>query len=616
MNWEHLKTYIWVRWRLSVNQIKRAGTFGAVVAAVLNGLRILGGAIMFLTGLLVGIFALGKVEPRVVMAVWDGVAAAFILFWMIGLLSELQRTELLSLNNFMHLPVSPSGAFLINYVGSSVGLALILFLPAMLGLSAGLTLSRGIGMLTLFPLVVAFFLMITAVTYQFRGWLAGMMTNPRRRRTIVAIVSLAFILVFQLPNILTNFNPAFREKRQARAETRKEISELKKELDAGRITQKEYAAKETAMRTAMASDFARDSGKIFEYLRVVNGVVPPGWLPYGAESAAGGRAIPVAACVFGMALLGAASLRRSYKTTIRLYTGDFGKPRAKRAAKANAAPKAAAGIKAAPVTGAAFLEKRLPRMSEQVSAVTLAGLRSLLRSTEVKMMMLTPVIMSIVFGGMLLGHRGEIPGLLRPLSALGFAAFMLILSMTGFAGNTFAFDRSGFRAYVLSGVARKDILLGKNLAFLPFAALLMALAIAVSEWLNPMRIDHLAAAVIQIFPLYLLFCITANVLSILSPLTLKQGSGMPASHQGVRTLFQLLFMVVVPIPLGCTLLPLGIEALFSAAGWLEGYPVFLTLGILQAVVVWWAYRKVIDAQGILLQKNEIKILEVVCQKGE
>lgn len=616
MNWEHLKTYIWVRWRLSANQIRRSGTFGAIVAAVLNGLRILGGAITFLIGISAGLFALSQAEPRVVMAVWDGVVAAFILFWVAGLMSELQRTELLSLNNFMHLPVSPSGAFLINYVGSNIGLSMILFLPGMIGLSAGLILTRGIEMLPLFPLVVAFFLMVTAVTYQFRGWLATMMTNPRRRRTIVAVVSLAFILVFQLPNILTNFNPAFRAQQKARREMRNEISELKKELDTGRITQEEYSERVTAKSTDLGNNAVRDSGKIFENLRVVNAVFPPGWLPYGAESAAGGRMIPVTACLLGMTLIGAASLRRSYKTTIRLYMGDFGKPGAKRPSAARPVYRDRVKIKSPPVSNTAFVEKKLPWMPEQVSAVTVAGLRSLLRSTEIKMMMLTPVIMMIVFGGMFAGRRGEISGLFRPLTALGFAAFILIISMTGFAGNLFAFDRGGFRAFVLSGVPRKAILMGKNLAFLPIAAILLALTVGVCEWLNPMRIDHLAAALIQIFPMYLLFCVTANVLSILSPLTLKQGSGMPASHQGVRTLFQLVFMVAVPIPLGCTLLPLGIEALFSAAGWFEGYPVFLVLGILQTIFVWWLYRKIIDSQGILLQRNEQKILDVVSQKGE
>jgi ABC-2 type transport system permease protein len=136
------------------------------------------------------------------------------------------------------------------------------------------------------------------------------------------------------------------------------------------------------------------------------------------------------------------------------------------------------------------------------------------------------------------------------------------------------------------------------------------------ELLYPMRPDHFIAVLIQIFPIYLLFCLAGNVLSIFSPLTLKHGSGMPAQHQGLRTLLQMAFMVVVPIPIGFTLIPLGIEALFSYAGWLVGYPIFLTLGIIQAVLVLWLYRRSLGYQGILMQQREQKILEVVSRKGE
>ena len=125
------------------------------------------------------------------------------LFWLIELVSELQRSEVLSLDKFLHLPVSLSGVFLMNYVSSFYSLNVTFFLPAMIGLAVGLLFSKGPIILLLFPLVAAFFLMVTAVTYQFRGWLASLMENKRRRRTIVTILTVAMVLVFQLPNLLT-----------------------------------------------------------------------------------------------------------------------------------------------------------------------------------------------------------------------------------------------------------------------------------------------------------------------------------------------------------------------------------------------------------------------------
>jgi ABC-2 type transport system permease protein len=34
VNWEHLKAFFWLRWRLHVNQMKRAGTASIVVSMI------------------------------------------------------------------------------------------------------------------------------------------------------------------------------------------------------------------------------------------------------------------------------------------------------------------------------------------------------------------------------------------------------------------------------------------------------------------------------------------------------------------------------------------------------------------------------------------------------
>ena len=614
MNREHLKTYIWLRWRLSANQIRRSGAIGAIIAAVLAGLRILGGAITFIAGLLIGLLALGQAEPKVLLFIWDGVAGGFILFWLAGLMSELQRSELLSLDNFMQLPVSPSGAFLINYVGSSFGLSLILFLPAMIGLSVGLTFSRGPEMLLLFPMVAAFFLMVTAVTHQFRGWLASMMANPRRRRAIIAVVSLVFILIFQLPNLVTRVG--VRGQEQAAREAAGKITELKDRFDNGQISLGEYNQQIAAIQEARNSENKLKSQRIEETVRIVSMAAPPGWLPYGVFAAEQGRFLPVLACFFGMALIGIGSLRRSYRTTLRLYTGDFTKGGAKSKVQTKTISQDAPDITAGSIRSNAFLEKRLPWLSEQASAITLMNFRFLMRAPEVKLALLTPLILLIVFGGMFLGKGSNLSGLLRPLAALGFVAFILVLSMTGFVGNQFAFDRSGFRTFVLSGVPRRDILLGKNISLLPVAVLLMLLIVGIFQWVNPMRWDHMAAVLLQVIPMYLLFCMTANVLAILSPMTLRRGSGMPASHQGKGGLFHLVFMLVVPVPLSLTFVPLGIEALYC---WLVaggGFPVFLALSVIEFPCVVLLYRAAVGRQGGLLQQHEKKILDVVSAKGE
>ena len=81
--------------------------------------------------------------------------------------------------------------------------------------------------------------MMTAVTYQFRGWLASMMENPRRRRTIIAAVPVLFIVAVQLPNMWNNLARARAERREARAEARRTKETLDKDLAAGRITRED-----------------------------------------------------------------------------------------------------------------------------------------------------------------------------------------------------------------------------------------------------------------------------------------------------------------------------------------------------------------------------------------
>ena len=204
MNREQLKTILWLRWRLTRNQWQRAGGFGAVLAVIVAVGAMVLGAATFVGGLLGAALGLGEVKPEVVMWIWLGVTFVFLFFWMIGLFAELQRSETIDLQRLMHLPVALGQMFVINYLASHFALSIILMLPAMSGLAIGLTFSRGPVMLLLLPLAWSMVFMISAWTYCLRGWLATLMSNPRRRRTIIMGITLAFILISQSPNLYFN----------------------------------------------------------------------------------------------------------------------------------------------------------------------------------------------------------------------------------------------------------------------------------------------------------------------------------------------------------------------------------------------------------------------------
>jgi hypothetical protein len=609
VNGQHLRAFLWLRWRLRVNQVKRAGTVNAVLLAILAaGAVILAGA-LFVGALLLGLFGLGGVPPVVLLYVWDGLVIAFLFSWAIGLLTELQRAEPLPLEKFLHLPVSLTGAFVINYLTSLLSFNLLIFLPAMLGLSLGLVFSRGPAMLLLLPLLAGFFLLVTALTHQFQGWLASLMANPRRRRTIVVVVTMVFVLVCQLPNLIPLIvtRQAPHEDEQT-ARLLREKAELQQQ--AGKMAAPEYHKREDEIDRrikARTEELKRQTAEQVERTARLLNLVPPGWLPLGAMGLAEGDVLPALLGALGLALLGIASLWRSYKTTVRLYTGQYTSGR--RAPAAAAAP--AVGGK--PRVG--LLERELPFLSEHASAIALAGFRSLLRAPEAKMMLLTPVILVMVFGSMVLAQAEGPAEAVRPLLAFGSMG-VILLSMVQLVGNQFGFDRAGFRVFVLCPARRRDVLLGKNLAVAPLALGMGLASVAVLQGIFPMRWDYFLAVVPQFVSMYLLFCLLANLLSILGPLHIAAGSFKPTNLKAIPFLLQLAFLVLFGPLILPTLLPLVVELLLERAGWAHGIPVCLLLSLAECAVVVLLYRLLLTLEGDLLQYRELRILEIVAGKAE
>src|ERR1022692_858821 len=123
MNWDQLKTILWLRWRLLCNQTRRGTGVFAAILAVFLGVSMLGlGAASFIGGLCGGLFGLADQPPQVIMLMWLVVTLFFLFFWMIGLLTELQRSETIDLQKLMHLPVALGQMFTINYVVSHFSL--------------------------------------------------------------------------------------------------------------------------------------------------------------------------------------------------------------------------------------------------------------------------------------------------------------------------------------------------------------------------------------------------------------------------------------------------------------------------------------------------------------
>jgi len=612
VNWRHFRAFVWLRWRLFVNQLRRGGAVNAVVQALLAVGALAFAASLSVVFFFVGLFAMRDASPAVVMYVWDGLAAVFLITWTVGILAELQRSDPLSLDKFLHLPVSPTGIFLINYLSSLASLTLILFLPPMLALSFGLAFAKGPALLLLLPLVGAFILMVTAVTYQFQGWLASLMANKRRRQTVIGLVTIGFILICQSPALISLFTGEERQAQQERVRETAEENQLIAAVHSGQISQSEYQEREEEFnRKVMArrDEAQRQALQQWEPThRLVNLCLPPGWLPLGAMTSAEGNAPAALLAMLGMAGLGAVSLWRAHRTTVRLYTGWFNS--GKRRIVVVAAP-----VKQGKPPTAGMLEWRLPWLSEQASAVALGGLRSLTRAPEAKMMLLSPILLVIIFGGMFLAHSFEPPAMVRPLMAFGGMS-MIILTMAQLVGNQFGFDRGGFRVFVLSAAPRREVLLGKNVATAPLALGLSAVILVILQATFPMRLDYFLAALPQALSMYLLFCLLANCLSIYAPTSLRSGSFKPASPKGIALLLHFAFLFLFPWALVPALLPLGVEFTLEKLGWLTGLPICLVLSVLECAAVFYVYWLVLTWQGRALQAREQKILALVTPKAE
>ncbi|MHB8864282.1 MAG: hypothetical protein ACYC6N_17900 [Pirellulaceae bacterium] len=610
MNWQHLKTIAWLRWRLTVNQWKKGGSLNAILGIILLVLGCLVAVSSFFVSLLIGILLFPEIKPDSLLFLWDVLVVGFLIFWLMGLATDLQRSEALSLNKLMHLPVSLSGTFLLNYLNSLISMTLIIFIPTTVGLCLALVIAKGPAMLVLFPLLGTFLLMVTGVTHQFREWLHLLMLNKRRRRTIIVFVTTGFILLAQLPNVI---NMTVRRGRHNDEVDQRQLAvrELQQRVSRGEIDGAQYT-EELMLLEQQRQDQKREAGArrtrdAVRIVAIVNAILPIGWLPYGARAAAGGSLWPGLLGSLGALAVGCLSLRRSYRTTLRFYRGGFQTGERKQTLVVE--PSGSSGARH-------FLERQIRGVPEQAAVVAAGGLRSLTRSPEGKMLLLVPLILTGLFGTMVLAGRTRgVPELSRPLLGFGVISVTL-LCFTQLLGNAFGIDRDGFRAFVLAPVRRRDILLGKNLAAAPLTLGIGFLALVVLQLLQPMEALHFLATLIQMLIAFLLYCLVGNVVSILAPSAVSVGSLKPAKAKTTTMLIHLLMTVLSPLVLVPATVAFGAELLVDLIDGTRAIPVYLSLSLLECAAVVWFYRRSLASQGRWLQRREQTILEVVTRHTE
>jgi hypothetical protein len=499
-------------------------------------------------------------------AALGGVSWLFVLIWMIGVVVEIQRSEAIDLQRLLHLPVILGQMFAINYLASLLTPAFLLFLPALLGLATGLTWGLGWRMVWLVPMILSGLFVVTAWTYCLRGWLVSLMVNKRRRRAIIAGVTIGMILIGQVPNLLFN-NPHTRDYLRAK--------------------ERSLRQQQSTPSTPQAPGGTPKAGSMS-----VTVMIP--WTGACGLSALG-------------FILGGLGLRRAYRMTLRFYQGvESGRlPSARQS-----------GVPTSP-NHSRWVERRLLGCSEEVSAMTWAFLRSMSRAPETKMALVMPVVMVLVIGSLNMGRRGgdPVPELAYPFLITGAAAFGLF-SILQLAANAFGADRDGFRSLMLLPVARADVLMSKNLALFPLATMVFGLLLGLTGLLWPVSAAVLAAGTLQFLSGYLLVSMVGNYTSVRVPFRVAPGSLRPTktTFQTTLTLFVLYLLfpaVLLPLAMPPAVALAGSFLFAVSPGALNILGSALLLGVAAGV-----YRFTLVRGGGYLQSREQQILETLSSPVE
>ena len=592
MNWEQFCAILWLRWRLTRNQLTRGSGVGAVVAALAGLLLMISALGIGIGTALAGALALRNATLTTMMFVWDGVAIVVLLFWLLSVLAELQRSESIELTRLLHLPIGLKQVFIFNYLVSLVSLGTVVALAGMSGLAVGLIISHGPWYILVLPLVAAFVFMVTAWIYCLRGWLLSLMINPRRRRAIVMWITLGIILAGQSPQLI---NLAWQRKARAEREAR-------------RVARQQSGDSRTTNPGANADAEKKRDEYFVAVATRVHPWVPLLWLPNGVRGLATGQFLPALWGGAGMFALGWLGLSRAYRTTLKFYRGQE---------RVKFRPSQPLPQKD-PSPARNWVAWRLPWIPDDTAGLALAQLRSMIRAPEVRMMLAMGLFVAIFMPLMIFWRGGSnkpLPEAGKPFIGTG-AVVMVLFALLQLVCNQFGCDRDGFRSLVLSPTPRERLLLGKNLALATLSAAIALLPLAVMSVFAKLSVMVVLAMCLQFTAALFMFCALGNLTSILMPYRIAAGSLKPTKQSWRISLLVLLVHFLFPLAIAPVFIPPALGLVAERWGGLPASPVNCLAALVLVggfAVVYWV---TLQPLGQLLQRREIRILRAVTEAAE
>jgi ABC-2 type transport system permease protein len=558
-------------------RLMRSMWSGVHTFSLLISLLTMSALFLFALAASVGLFFLGwqgmpRKDPLLVLGILDSLILFYLFLWAWGLLMELQRSDVIDLRKLLFLPISPRMVFVLNFIASLFGPALIFFVPASLGLLGGLSMRHGPQvMLWGVPLAASFFIMLGAWSYYVRGWLAVMMENKRRRRLILTLLPLVFVVLGQLPGLVT-------------------------------------ASLNNAKNDPAQKDFIQELA-LDKALLLGNQILPPAWLPYGVWAVTRGNYQAAAASIAGCIVVAGIGLLLGYAATIRFYLGGG----SGKITKQNTARP----------TGRPLTARRFPLLDADTAALASASFLSYLRHPNIRMLIIMPLCMGFLV--VFMYRSGAYGGGAQQLSAAGGRAgewatmAVLVWPFFNFSYvlfNIFGIDRESFRGLVLLPTARYKFLLAKNLALFPFVGGVSLAFVAGGGFLLGLEPRQIALSALQVVQMFLLYAAIGNIVSILLP----HHIGWNGARSGNSRVLMMCIGICSALMLGVIMLPttlcLFIDDIAQAAFDYNGFPLGLPVSLLFLALTGTLYYFLLRFSGDLLRDREVRILERLLRDRE
>ncbi len=188
MTWNQLIGLTRLRFRLTKNQIVKAGSLNAALLTVAFILLIFFAVSSFIATAIGGAVLLRNLSPEWIVLIWNVLSLVFIGSSLVEFANRVQQNDAIEIDRLLHLPMSFGGAFSLNYLSSLVSFNTLMLTPTIIGLSIAMPFAKGWPSIVAIPLALSFLFMVTALMYQLRGWFADLAKNKRTKGWMMIII--------------------------------------------------------------------------------------------------------------------------------------------------------------------------------------------------------------------------------------------------------------------------------------------------------------------------------------------------------------------------------------------------------------------------------------------